>query len=285
MLRRPGLLRSLRLSRALSTRPQLLITGATGLVGQRVCDQLEAQGIALRRCDRPPSQDGNYVQCDLADAAALREACRDCDAVVHLGGVSGPGCVFEPPVDAGCVAATNVIGTMNESPVNAVDTYAASKIAGEQLCRAYAAEGLVDTVSLRLGWVYGPGRTTGCDVRGLLQGEPSSLDPAHARNYIYVDDAATALISAAVRPDPFAGMAVNVSGEYVAHQEVEQAVESLGCAVERQHAAAPDPLVGKMDLTRAAAELDWRPRIKIEEGVSKYAKHLGVFASRRRTPI
>ncbi|EOD16657.1 hypothetical protein EMIHUDRAFT_244804 [Emiliania huxleyi CCMP1516] len=260
MLRRPGLLRSLRLIRALSTRPQLLITGATGLVGQRVCDQLEAQGIALRRCDRPPSQDGNYVQCDLADAAALREACRDCDAVVHLGGVSGPGCVFEPPVDAGCVAATNVIGTMNESPVNAVDTYAASKIAGEQLCRAYAAEGLVDTVSLRLGWVYGPGRTTGCDVRGLLQGEPSSLDPAHARNYIYVDDAATALISAA-------------------------AVESLGCAVERQHAAAPDPLVGKMDLTRAAAELDWRPRIMIEEGVSKYAKHLGVFASRRRTPI
>eukprot|EP00443_Scrippsiella_acuminata_P048600 CAMPEP_0115247428 /NCGR_PEP_ID=MMETSP0270-20121206/41546_1 /TAXON_ID=71861 /ORGANISM="Scrippsiella trochoidea, Strain CCMP3099" /LENGTH=474 /DNA_ID=CAMNT_0002662691 /DNA_START=35 /DNA_END=1459 /DNA_ORIENTATION=+ len=305
--------------------PVVLVTGATGLIGREVCRLLSSRGIAVRRCDRIPADgegDEGYAQCDLGDATGLRKACKGCDIVVHLGGVSGPGCVFDPPLDAATVALTNISGTLNvleaaraggarrvvfassvwvycrpslapasrlspapllseDHTVEAIDTYAASKITGEQLCRAYAAEGLVDSVSLRLGWVYGPGRTTQCCIRDLLQGQPSGLEPTHPRNYIYVEDAARAVILAALRPTAFGGMVLNVSGGHVTHGEVEHAAESaLGRSIEKRWASPSDPAVPPMDLARAALELEWRPRVQLEDGVRRYAEHLGACAKR-----
>lgn len=46
--------------------------------------------------------------------------------------------------------------------------YGASKAAAEHVMNAYRLQFGVDTVSLRITWVYGPRRSTACLIRDML---------------------------------------------------------------------------------------------------------------------
>lgn len=296
------------------------------MLGKEVCKQLQSQGVEVHRCDKAPvsvAAGEHFRQCELSDLAGLTEAAAGCDAIVHLGGVSGPGFVFNPPVAPGVVASTNITGTMNvleaarEAKVKRVvfassvivywpvdrkrswpgrelvegrtdvldstETYGASKIAGEQLCRAYSAMGTVDAVSLRIGWVYGPGRTTGCVIRAMLEGVAMDTPPQHKRDHVFVTDAAEALVLAALREKNFGGIALNVSGGHVTQEAVEGAVRwATGKKCERAAVKEDtvDPPVPAMSLQLIKAELNWRPKVSITEGVRRYAEHLGLGTKR-----
>ncbi|WBB63132.1 NAD(P)-dependent oxidoreductase [Streptomyces sp. WMMC500] len=68
----------------------VLLTGAAGGIGTLMRDLLPAHGHELRLLDRvalPPGPE-RAVTADLADRAALREAVRGTDAVLHLAGIS-----------------------------------------------------------------------------------------------------------------------------------------------------------------------------------------------------
>lgn len=73
----------------------ILITGATGFVGQRVVARLTASGHDVRCLVRPaykerqlpPGVSVHMVAGDLADAPALRVALQDVDTVIHLAGI------------------------------------------------------------------------------------------------------------------------------------------------------------------------------------------------------
>ncbi|MEE1928303.1 NAD(P)-dependent oxidoreductase [Streptomyces sp. TRM 70351] len=72
----------------------ILLTGAAGGLGTLLRDLLPPYGYALRLFDVAPvpggaGPDEEVVTADLADRAALREAVRGTDAVVHLAGISG----------------------------------------------------------------------------------------------------------------------------------------------------------------------------------------------------
>lgn len=150
-----------------------------------------------------------------------------------------------------------------------------------QLCRAYSAEGLLDAVSLRIGWVYGPGRTTGCDIRDVLLGKPSKLHPDHLRDYVFVEDVARAIVKSVLRPMSFGGMAINVSGgRMISHGEMELAAEHLtGRVVEKHRPPAgtySEPLIPPLDISKSKLELDWEPQVSLSSGLQMYAKDLGV---------
>lgn len=296
------------------------------MLGQEVSRQLQKKAVDVHRCDKNPvavPEGQHFRQCDLSDLEALTEAAKGCDTIVHLGGVSGPGFVFDPPIAPGVVAATNITGTMNvleaakasgvkrvvfassvivywpvdrerawpeeelvegrTDVLDSTETYGASKIAGEQLCRAYAAMNTVDTVSLRIGWVYGPGRTTGCVIRAMLEGIPMDTPPQHKRDHVYVTDAAEALVLAALREKPFQGVALNVSGGHITQLAVEGAVHwATGKPCQRAASKETvDPAIPPMSLRRIEAELGWRPRVGIAEGVRLYAEHLGLAGPRQ----
>jgi len=137
-----------------------------------------------------------------------------CDVIIHAGGVSGPGFVFDPPIDSFDVATTNITGTLNALEAarthlvrrvvflssviaywpavrgetldetttmlpGARETYGASKVACEQLCTAYAHSHGLETIALRISWVYGPGRTTGCPIHDALFGRAARLPEDH----------------------------------------------------------------------------------------------------------
>lgn len=72
---------------------RLLLTGAAGGLGKVLRERLRPFAEVLRLSDiagMEPARDASQevVPCDLADKAAVDALVRDCDAIVHMGGVS-----------------------------------------------------------------------------------------------------------------------------------------------------------------------------------------------------
>src|SRR5262245_37087988 len=68
-----------------------LVTGSSGLLGACLVERLVAGGRRVRALDVVPPADGRgagpeveFVQADLRDARAVRDACRDVEVVYHL---------------------------------------------------------------------------------------------------------------------------------------------------------------------------------------------------------
>ncbi|GAA2807554.1 NAD-dependent epimerase/dehydratase family protein [Streptomyces showdoensis] len=160
----------------------VLLTGAAGGVGTLMRELLPAYGHALRPLDVLPVPGApDAILADLADRAALREAVRGVDAVIHLAGIS-----LEAGFDA--LVAANITGLhhlyeavreegvprvvfassnhavgftprprRDEPPVpvstpHRPDTfYGLSKAFGEDLAQYYWDKHGVETVSVRIG--------------------------------------------------------------------------------------------------------------------------------------
>ncbi|HEX8968774.1 MAG TPA: SDR family NAD(P)-dependent oxidoreductase [Chloroflexota bacterium] len=125
------------------------------------------------------------IEADIRDRSALIEAFADASLVYHLAAQSTVMGAFRDPA---YTFDTNVVGTFNvlraaqqcnlervlfassrevygepialpvdeDSPLSAINSYGASKVAGEVYCRAFRREFGLQTVILRLANVYGP---------------------------------------------------------------------------------------------------------------------------------
>jgi nucleoside-diphosphate-sugar epimerase len=161
--------------------------------------------------------------------------------------------------------------------------YAASKVASEQLVAAYAQQYAVDGASLRLSWVYGPHRTTDCMIRTMLTdamaGRPTRLafGDDFYRQYIYVEDAAAALLATLDAPS-LRRRTYNITGDSrLTLGEVAGIVRRVLPAADIELARGPDPLdevQERFDISAAAADLGYRPRYDIEAGIRAYADWL-----------
>jgi NADP-dependent aldehyde dehydrogenase len=89
---------------------RLLVTGAAGRMGTALRPLLARPGRTLRLTDLasiPDGTDGAEIRrLDLTDADAVADACRDVDAILHLGGITR-----EAPLDE--LMRVNVNGTAN----------------------------------------------------------------------------------------------------------------------------------------------------------------------------
>jgi nucleoside-diphosphate-sugar epimerase len=169
---------------------KVMVTGATGFVGSHAVEALLAAGHAVRLLARSPEKVAEVlgprgievpevVAGDVADAAAVAEALRGCDAVLHTAAVMyGDGRVLSSNVDG----ARNVLGIAHElgldpilhvssivaffplrGPAITVDdpvgslttTYGRSKAEGEHIARALQATG-APVVTIYPSGVYGP---------------------------------------------------------------------------------------------------------------------------------
>jgi uronate dehydrogenase len=88
----------------------VLITGAAGTLGRVLAPALQPLAARLLLSDRaaalaglPPLPGAQYLACELADGAAVRQLLTGVDAVVHLGGVS-----VEGPFEA--ILQANILG-------------------------------------------------------------------------------------------------------------------------------------------------------------------------------
>lgn len=200
---------------------RLLITGATGYLGWRATVLLRDAGHDVTPLARPGARDRaasrdltGVVHAD-AGSPAARALIAGHDAVLHFAGVPSPAFAREDPAAAvlgnagttlnlleGCrdhdallVYPSSVRAPIVPSP----DPYGASKLLGEQACRAHEARSVI----VRLTSVFGPGQVRAEGATGAiaafadraLRGEPIVIpgDPMRTRDFVYVDDLVAAL--------------------------------------------------------------------------------------------
>ena len=167
-----------------------------------------------------------------------------------------------------------------------VSPYGVSKLAAEQLCYLYHVNYGVPVVSLRYFTVYGPRQRPDMGFHRFLRaaalGEPITVygDGEQTRDFTYVDDIVRANLAAAVRGR--AGGVYNIGGG--SRVSVNQVLEMVGRISGRPPRIVVDPAQkGDMrhtyaDTSRARAELDFTPRVGLEEGLAaEYAWLTGIL--------
>jgi nucleoside-diphosphate-sugar epimerase len=161
-------------------------------------------------------------------------------------------------------------------PVRPVSPYGVTKLAAENLCRAYADEHGLPLVALRYFSVYGPRQRPDMGyhrfIDALLAGRPVTVygDGLQVRGNTYVADCVEATVAALEAP---AGEVYNVGGgEAVTVWDVLRKLEALTgrqAEVRQEPARAGDQRYTFADTTKIARHLGWRPRTSLDEGLAR----------------
>ena len=179
-----------------------------------------------------------------------------------------------------------VYGDQGEQPLTESATpdphspYAVSKIAAEYYVRTIGKLWGMETVCLRIFNAYGPGQHLPPShppvvphfLRQALRGGTLVVhgDGQQTRDYVYVDDVISAMVAAATA-STVNGLVINVgSGTETSIRELVKKVgEVTGREVESLNNANTSGGVSRMkaDLTLAGQKLNYKPSIKLDEGL------------------
>ena len=286
-----------------------LIIGGNGLVGTRLVKYLCEMGEeVISFSAHAPAQEVKgcvYVQGDVTEYGTLNMLLKNypVERILHNAAVSHPKLFRDNPYK---IYRTNVLGTMisleaarnygisrylymssgavygnismdtvtEEVPVHAENPYGATKVACEELVRNYG----LDAASLRIGFVYGPGRKYECPINQILTDcmKKGEVNWEHGRDqkldYIYLEDCVKA-IAAIAMAEKLPHTEYNVGGgEIVPYTRVIQKAEKLYPEVKISIGDGDlgyDNL-GALSVERAAKDFGWRPEVCIEEGMERY---------------
>ena len=179
-----------------------------------------------------------------------------------------------------------VYGDLGEQPLRETVTpnprspYAVSKLAAEYYVRTIGGLWGIETVSLRIFNAYGPGQhlppshppVVPYFLRQALRSGTLVVhgDGEQTRDYVYVDDVVTAMVAASTAPN-INGLVINIgSGIGVSVRElVKHVLEVTGSKPEVIYNSQTSGGVSRMtaDLTLAQEKLNYRPSIKLDDGL------------------
>jgi nucleoside-diphosphate-sugar epimerase len=225
-----------------------LVTGAAGFIGRSIAAELLKRGEAVRGIDnlitgKRENLAGigamEFIEGDLADAAACAEACQGVEVVFHEAALASvPRSVADPvSTNVNCVNATlNVLVAARDAGVRRViyagsssaygDTptlpkqedmtpspispYAVAKLAGEHYMTSFTRVYGLETVTLRYFNVFGPYQDPMSHYSGvlaifcrkMLRGEQPTIygDGEQSRDFTYIDNVVHANLLAVEAP-------------------------------------------------------------------------------------
>lgn len=172
---------------------------------------------------------------------------------------------------------TRLLPMSEEHRPQPMSPYGVTKLAAEHLAVLYCRNFGVPTVSLRYFTVYGPKQRPDMAfhkfIRAGMSGEPITLygDGEQTRDFTFIEDAVQANLLAAERGTP--GAVYNIGGG--SRVTVNHVLELLGrimnrpLTIKRVQRQYGDVTHTYADTTRAQADLGFRPRISLEEGLRK----------------
>ena len=225
----------------LTTSPRrVLVTGASGFLGLWVMRRLLRQGVQVRALDLHTQPEHlaaivgeaapqiAWVQGDIRDGEAVRQAMQGCDGVIHLAGLLTSACqqdrvrgaevnligslhVFDAALAHGVprvvyASSAGVFGPDDASEPRPATHYGAFKLAVEGSARAYWNDFGLASIGLRPFVIYGPGRESGISAgpslacRAAARGEAYTLGYTGASGLVYVDDVAQAFVQSLTVP-------------------------------------------------------------------------------------
>lgn len=159
--------------------------------------------------------------------------------------------------------------------------YAATKVAGEQLCSTYAHLHGMRVVVLRFFTVYGPRQRPDLAIhkftRALMQGLPIDQygEGQSRRDYTYVDDIVQGVRAAADYEGPLYDV-FNLGGAHTVSLRdlIEKLEHATGCkAVIRRCPEQPGDMSATWaDISKAAQLLGYRPNTPLDQGLVKFVE-------------
>ena len=169
----------------------ILITGGSGLLGRYVVRALRDKYRVVVLDREPPKDPVDFQQGDVLDLSSMTEKARGVDAIVHLAAIPHP---LDNPASE--VVNLNVMGTFNmleaavrnnirkfvfassestlgfafaerpnfpdyvpvdeDHPSRPQDPYGMSKVICEEMCKSYTRRYALQTICLRMPWVWVP---------------------------------------------------------------------------------------------------------------------------------
>ncbi len=292
-----------------------LVTGASGHLGSFLTERLVREGAEVFALVRPESDLWRLadvidritiVRAELGDLSSAAGVIADAGAevVFHLAwqGVTSASRhdpaqtdnvtaglkLFDVVRAAGCrvwvgVGSQAEYGPSEEvltedTPVQPVTAYGASKLKLGQLTKQLAESFEIRYVWLRLLATYGPKdderHLLPSTIRSLLAGERPRLTAGEQRwDYLYVEDAANAIYQTAINKDA-QGVFNLASGEtHVIREIIERVRDLIDPSLRLQFGELPYPSDQQMRLAtnidRLVTATGWRPEVGIEEGLKR----------------
>jgi UDP-glucuronate 4-epimerase len=251
----------------------------------------------------------SWVEIDVRDRDALGSHLRGADAVVHLAARAGVRPSFDSPnayVEANvhgtgvlldvvsalgvprlvfCSSST-VYGDGARTPFREhaelgtpKSPYAATKVAAEALCRAFAHQ-VPNIIILRLFSVYGPRQRPDLAfykfAKCIAQGRPLPIlgSTASYRDYTYVDDVVAGIVASLDIEEALAVFNLASGKPVTLEQMIVQLETALGRkANRRQLPPHPGDLFGTWgEITAARERLGYCPSWNLEAGVARFAE-------------
>lgn len=165
-----------------------------------------------------------------------------------------------------------------------VSVYGATKLAQEQILQTWAKAYGVETAILRLQNVYGPGQSLINPYTGIMslfcrmamggKSIPLYEDGDVRRDFILIDDIASAIVAATVAEVPPAGPLDIGSGEF-------QTIGTAARTIAKRYGAPEPHVTGQYrqgdvrhawaDVSEATESLGWKPRYTLAEGIERLA--------------
>jgi len=306
----------------------VLVTGAAGFIGSHVAEALLRRGDRVRGIDSlDPFYDPaikrrnveevrrvgdlSFVEGDIRDAAAVRDAIQGCDAVVHLAAkagvrpslrdpvgyadvnVRGAAVLLEAAAAAGvrtfvAASSSSVYGSRSKVPFSEddpcdrpVSPYAATKRAMELLCASFQANHAgMDLPCLRFFTAYGPRQRPEMAIhafaRAIEEGRsiPVFGDGSSRRDYTYIADIAAGVLGALDGGKGFRIFNLGESRTTTLTDLVAALEKALGkkAVIDRKPDQPGDVPLTCADVSRARAELGYEPSTTLEVGLGRFVE-------------
>jgi len=171
--------------------------------------------------------------------------------------------------------------------LNPVSPYGVTKLAGEHLCHLYWENYGVPTTSLRYFTVYGPRQRPDMAihkfVKAILNDERITIygDGEQTRDFTFVDDVVEATVLVADRwteggiYNVGGGSTISVNALIKRIEGITGGNAEIKHTIEKQKGDVADTLA---DTSRMGADLNWKPKVELEEGLRRFVEW---FTSRK----
>jgi UDP-glucose 4-epimerase len=259
---------------------KILVTGSAGFIGTNLMAMLGDRGVPFDL----------FQGHDTRSPTDVGKALEGVDTVVHLAAVTGVEQSVRFPVSSfdNVVSVQNLLdgcrrvgaaffmastaGALSGPPRS---PYAASKVAGEAYCNAYAWSYGMRTTVLRLGNVYGPWSGQKQTVipalcKALLAGTPFRLygDGCQKRDFIYVEDVCRGIVQAVEHGaegqfNLASGKLTRLNKLIDIMAKVSGSKPNVVPMSPRQGEAQPE----RIGITAAREEFDFQPSTSLEDGL------------------
>jgi UDP-glucuronate 4-epimerase len=174
---------------------------------------------------------------------------------------------------------TDKVPFREDDPINTpASPYAATKRAGELLCYSFHHNSGMNISCLRFFTVYGPRQRPDMAIhkfaRLMARGAtvPVYAYGESARDYTYVSDIVAGILSALDRNYPFEifNLGSDQPVKLAALVGVMERALGLTASTERLPQQPGDVTVTWADISKAKEKLDYRPRVSVDDGISRF---------------